>query len=355
MRMKRPSLARDERGVAAVMVAIALVAIIGMLALAVDLGFMEAKRRGMVGANDAAALAFAESCALKRGLTDAEDQAVALATANVSDAAEAEPYQMTGDCDGSGSVTVHYKGQQNLFFAPIVGFDSSVTASATATAVWGPAGGAGNVIPLMLSMGRLTNCDIPDAPIDTVCHFYVDNRPAGIGDAQWGLLNVQPDPSDPKFGWDVEDVNYQCPSFSESELRFIINNGSPDSLGIDYPDPTYVCRVPGAGTPAFRDVELLEGQARVFPVNDPNGQILRGGAPAPPPITPDFYDIVGFAQLLIENVMRGTDSDWDPNCPGAQNSNAWCLKVVWKGYSTSPAPVCPNCQYFGVGAAQLTG
>jgi hypothetical protein len=353
MRMRVPSRVRDERGVTGAIVAISLVVMLGMLALGVDMGFMMAKRRSMVNANDSAALAFAESCALKEGLAAAEVKAPELAAANATNAAEAEPYVLTGDCDGKGEVTVHYQGQQSLFFAPIVGLDSSVTVSARATAIWGPAGGAGSVVPLMMSMGRLTDCDIPNAVPGTVCYFYVNNK--DIGDAEWGLLNVQPNPTEPKFGWDVEDVNYNCPSFSAEEIRDIIENGSPDNLAIDYPEPTYVCRVPGVKAADFMAVEELEGTVRMFPVNDPNGQILRGGAPAPPPMTPDFYDIVGFAQLLIENVMRGNDADWDPNCPGAADANAFCLKVVWQGYSTSPGPPCLECPDFGVSSIGLKG
>lgn len=353
---------RDERGVIGAMVAISLVVIVGMLALGVDFGFMFAKRRGMVGANDAAALAFAESCALKEGLAAAEAKAPELATANVAGAVEAEPYQMTGSCDGKGSVTVHYEGQQKLFFAPIVGFDSSATISAKATAIWGPAGGAGNVIPLMMSMGRLNTCDIPNVPPDTVCYFYENNK--DVGTAEWGFLNVNPYSSDgvcepplTKCGWNVppSKIGDTCPSFSADEIRQILQNGSSENLGINYPDPTYVCTVPGVKAADFMEIEKLEGQTRMFPVNDPNGQIKRGGAPAPPPATPDFFDIVGFSQLFIENVMRGNDADWDPNCPGIKESTAFCLKVVFKGYSTSPGPPCLECLDFGVWSVGLSG
>jgi hypothetical protein len=345
---------KDERGVIGAMVALLMVVLLGMVALSLDFGLMFVKRRGMVGANDAAALAFAESCALRYGLADAESSADQLAKANVSDANEAEPYVLEGDCDGTGQVTVHYQGEQKLFFAPIVGFDSQTTISTTATAAWGPAGGMGGVLPVMLSEGRLTTCDIPFVDPGTVCYFYVDN--GEIGNGEWALLNVQPDPSLPKFGWDVEDVNYNCPAFSDSEMRDIIANGSPQ-LSLDYPEPTYVCRVPGAHTPTFRDVEDLEGETRLFPVNDPAGQIMRGGEPAPPEsgLTPDFYDIVGFTVLQIENVMRGTDRDWDTNCPGDQNSNAWCLKAVWVDYTLESGEVCADCPDFGIRAINLTG
>jgi hypothetical protein len=342
---------KDERGVAGVMVAILMVVLLGLVALSLDFGFMFVKRRGMVAANDAAALAFAESCALRYGLADAEASADELAVANVSDANEAEPYVLEGDCDGSGRVTVHYQGQQKLFFAPIVGFDPQATISTEATAAWGPVGGLGGVIPVMLSEGRLTTCDIPFVDPGTVCYFYVDN--GAIGNAEWALLNVQPDPSLPKFGWDVEDVNYNCPSFSDAELREVINEGSP-FLPLDYPEATYVCRVPGAHTATFRDIEGLEGQERLFPVNDPEGQIKRGGAPAPPPLTPDFYNIVGFTKLVIESVMRGTDRDWDPACPGVRNANAWCLKAVWVDYTLESGEICTDCPDFGIRVIALT-
>jgi hypothetical protein len=64
---------------------------------------------------------------------------------------------------------------------------------------------------------------------------------------------------------------------------------------------------------------------------------------------------VVFTVLQIENVMRGTDRDWDTNCPGDQNSNAWCLKAVWVDYTLESGEVCADCPDFGIRAINLTG
>src|SRR5919106_6543368 len=52
-----------ERGATAVIVVISLVAMLGLMVLTVDVGQLLYKRRAMVNASDAAALAAAQTCA----------------------------------------------------------------------------------------------------------------------------------------------------------------------------------------------------------------------------------------------------------------------------------------------------
>jgi Flp pilus assembly protein TadG len=370
MRMKRANGSRrvlsDERGVTGLMVAITMVVLLGMVALSMDFGLMFVKRRGMVNANDAAALAAAGSCARGEGLATADSQADALAADNVDNAVRAEDPAYDPSCDApAGKVTVHYQGEQKLYFSPIVGVSSPKTISYTSTARWGVAGGAGGVLPVMLNKDRLGTCDIPGTEKGTECWFWVDNGSGGLGNASWALLNVQPVCGDGKFGWDVSvarcpakvrdpDPTYSCPSFSTAEMIDLIENGS-GQLTMS-PNHTYVCTAPGAKTPVFVDIASLAGKVRLFPVNDPAGQILKGGTPAPPPMTPDFYDIIGFVEMQIVDVWRGTDSGWDTvHCPGPKGSNAWCLHAVWVGFTTEIGEICDECEDFGVRAVGLSG
>jgi hypothetical protein len=221
------------------------------------------------------------------------------------------------------------------------------------------------VLPVMVNKDRLGTCDIPGTEEGTECWFWMDNGPAGLGNASWALLNVQPECAEGKFGWDVSvarcpskvgtpDPLYACPAFSAAEMSELIENGS-GQLSMS-PDHTYVCTSPGAKTPVFRDIGDLAGTTRLFPVNDPSGQILKGGIPAPPPVTPDFYDIIGFIQMEIVDVWRGTDSGWDvANCPGASGNNSWCLHAVWVGFTTESGSICETCEDFGVRAVKLSG
>jgi Flp pilus assembly protein TadG len=371
MRMKMPEggplrILSEERGVAGLMVAITMVVLLGMVALSMDFGLMLVKRRATANANDAAALAAAGSCARGDGQADADGRADTFASDNVSNAVRADDPAYDPSCDASsGTVTVHYQSDQTLYFAPIVGIDSPKTISFTSTAKWGVAGGAGGVLPVMVNSNRLGTCDIPGTEEGTECWFWMDNGPGGLGNASWALLNVQPVCGDGKYGWDVSvarcgskvrnpDPTYSCPAFSSSEMIDLINNGSGD-LSMS-PGHTYVCTAPGAKTPVFRGIGDLAGTTRLFPVNYPPGQIKKGGIPAPPPVTPDFYDIIGFVQMKIVDVWRGTDSGWDTaNCPGPKGNNAWCLHAVWVGFTTESGSICDTCEDFGIRAVKLSG
>jgi Flp pilus assembly protein TadG len=370
VRLRVQSIHRDERGVTIAFVAIIIFVLIGVVALSVDFGALYFDRRRMVNAADAAALAAALTYAKKDaqcGTNDApaQTQANSLATANTSPAKPDDrqgqnPYIV--DC-AKKSVTVQYYLTHNYFFATAIGFDSTPVVS-RATGHWGPAGGAGDVLPVMLSMGRLSTCEIPGTEEGKDCYFYVDN--SALGNASWALMNVQPTCADSHYGWNVNrarcpskvglpDPWYTCPSFSDAEMIDLINNGSVP-LTINYPGTTYVCNSSGNRPNIFRAIDNLGGKTRLFAVNDPSKQILKGGIPAPPPATPDFFDIVGFIQMKIVDVWRGNDAQWDvANCPGPKNQNAYCLHAVWLGYTFEPGPICENCQDFGVGVVVLKG
>ena len=126
---------RDERGATAVFVAILLVVLLGMLSLSVDGGALFLKYRAIRTANDAAALAAALSCAKKEGVTAANAQANLLAADNVFDAAPVNAPVYDPSCDAdAGTVTVHFQGEQQLFFSRVVGVSSPKPVGATATA-----------------------------------------------------------------------------------------------------------------------------------------------------------------------------------------------------------------------------
>jgi hypothetical protein len=119
--LSRPSRLRDEeRGATAVIVVLTLIALCGMIVLTVDVGQLLFKRRAMVNASDAAALAAAQSCA---GLSDSDSpeamaDVFALDNVTAPNSSAANIIDVVG-CDGPpfGHVTVEYSSQQNLFFA----------------------------------------------------------------------------------------------------------------------------------------------------------------------------------------------------------------------------------------------
>jgi hypothetical protein len=300
---------RDERGATLAIVAIALVAILGMVVLTVDLGALLVKRRGMVNANDAAALAAAETFA--RGLAQrvsnespAEDQADAFATQNVSNAVrdmfstEPFPDPAPPTCGGDqgaspcGEVSVQYHGNQGLFFASLFGIDQA-DVRATATAIWGPAGG-GHVIPLIVTVPGLQSCGFPQGPAPTPapqCHLGYDG--SDPGNSQWGLVDLGSWNVDP-----TQDPKKVCKGANPNDVVQWLNDPPPESLNAP-PQPTYVC---SDDLTNLIWQSIPKGVIRYFPVVDPSQQVPPGN----PKKNGEFFnDVVGFAPLKIIDVQDG--------------------------------------------------
>jgi hypothetical protein len=352
---------RDDSGATAVIVAILILVLVGMLSLAVDGGILWAKYRGVRTANDAAALAAAYSCATGEGLAGAETAADDIAVANVSDAASLQAATYPQGCVvGGGQVTVYFGGQQTLMFGPAVGVSSPRPVAAQATAVWGGAGGASNVAPMMLSLDRLSDCDIPDGPELVVgvsrCFFWWDNGTpndtTALTNAEWGLVDLTT--------WGVEPWGGCGGNVSQSDVGTWITNGYPGSLLID-PSPEYVCRGNGfQGNALNNDIDAQAGEILFFPVNDPQQQVQSGGTLCRPdgvdgPCSVQKYAMVGFAALEVAHVWTGQDAQAMCDQISANNGSLRCLEAVWQGFQPgglTPNPDVPN---LGLFAVALTG
>lgn len=128
----------DERGSVGIIVAVAMVALCGCVALTVDIGALYAERAQLQNGADAAALAVAQDCA-DGSCVATSVTATSFATANANDATAtvAAPVLLansvsvtvtTREVDGAGSLA--------LLFAPALGIDTK-RVGATATARWG--------------------------------------------------------------------------------------------------------------------------------------------------------------------------------------------------------------------------
>jgi hypothetical protein len=378
MRMiRRYPRASDERGVAAVMVIVSMFVLLGMLVLTLDIGGLLLKHRGMVNSNDAAALAAAGSFArgeatLGTNEQPAMDQADLLATQNEPDSLrEAAPlddpdgpassgFKAEGGIDGSdcdpakcGTVTVWYEGHTTAFFSQVFGFGHDVAIHAKAQAIWGPAGG-GQPNPIMVRFDWMQNdCDKPVPPpddeINITCRFWLDD--SGIGDAQWSFLNLISDPNDAHWGWNVPRFNSPqtfpgCTNVGNQIVDDWIAQRLPSGqLDLNFPDPTYVCRVTGRSADHFRTFQDQIGTFRIFPVNCPqpvpgtacagtHGQVDKDGNLCPPPCTPAKYDIIGFTILRIDNVLHGND----PAAYGDPGSQDNPCPVIDRDFTSAPGP-----------------
>ena len=192
-------------------------------------------------------------------------------------------------------MTVSYTTQQSLFFAGIFGYGPSSSVGARATATWGPLA-SGNAVPIVLQSGQLQGeCDIPDpSRIDKPCAFWYDFN--DFGNATWGFMNLDK--------WNVSPGE-NCSNAGSNDRSDWIAAGYPDPLQLNGTPPgaapTYVCNDTGHSTRDWMDLHDEEGSVKLFPVNDCAGQLPVC------PATPDKYDIIGFAQLLVEHVYKGND------------------------------------------------
>lgn len=304
---------REEEGATAVIVVLSLVALLGMIVLTVDVGQLLFKRRGMVNASDAAALAAAQSCA---GVDDSdvpEFMADSFAGDNVNGLIPSNGgITESVGCDGPafGHVSVEYQTQQDLFFAGVLGFSGPANVQTAATAGWGPARAA-NPLPIVVYTGQdQGNCDIEEGMVPgTPCYLWYDNDL--FANSAFGFLNLCT-ASDPcQQGWDV-DPGAQCPNVGSSMREdWIQGNWSGGPNEINYPADTFVCRVSGLSSSNWSSLEDRVGDELLFPVNDCTKQVDRNGVPIGcfPSEAPDKYDIIGFIILRLDAVLDSA-AEW---------------------------------------------
>ena len=316
-----------ERGATAVIVTLSLIALLGLTVLTVDVGQLLFKRRSMVNASDAAALAAAQSCA---GLGDSDvpealADTFALDNATAINSGAGNIVQMTG-CDGPtfGNLTVRYESEQGLFFAGVLGANGPAAVNTEATAGWGPTGSA-NPMPIVVYTGQSQgNCDIQEGiGIGVQCYLWYDNDL--FNQSSFGFLNLCTANDPCTQGWDVS-AGAQCPNVGASLRSDWINGnwtGGPNET--NYPAPTFVCRVSGLTSSNWSDLEARAGPAGhtpnvidehdlIFPVNDCNTQVDTNGNAigCNATVAPDKYNIIGFIVLHLEQVLD-QKSEWQGN------------------------------------------
>jgi len=287
----------------------------GVIVLTVDVGQLLFKRRAMVNASDAAALAAAQSCA-NLGDTDIPGTvANTFAQENVS-VASGGITELVG-CDGPafGHVSVEYGMDQSLFFAGVLGANGPARVATRATAGWGPAG-AGHPIPVVVYEGDSQGgCDIkedakfdPDNPPPS-CYMWYDNDL--FQNSAFGFLNLCTANDPCQQGWDVGRAD-TCPSVGAS-LRdeWISGTWSGSATETNYPADTFVCRVSGVATSDWSGLSTRKGDELLFPVNDCLTQVDKNGVEigCGATVAPDKYNIVGFIVLRLEEVYQSA-AEW---------------------------------------------
>ncbi len=327
---------RREEGVVAIMVAILLVVFMAAVALTVDVGGLYLRRRELVNGSDSAALSAARTCA--RGGADTrfatpEDAADAGVRANglitSQEVSGTDITQMTACGTQWGHVSVRYTSQQALYFAPALGFEHESPVTTEATASWGL--GSNNPVPIVVSSLLTVSCPVPPSgtpAFEATCAFWYDNDRLNGGNFAFLSLNSQ--------GWDVPiDSNCsQAQSGGTSTLTGWIDGSIPASVVLHWTDPTYVCTdtgIRGVGGKNGPNSQLwsalhdLIGETRDFPINweGPGAPIV--GAPVQGTVYQqgniDKYDIIGFAQLTILDVVSVQEAEGGVGNCTTKNNN----------------------------------
>ena len=228
----------DDRGAAAVIIAVSMVALIGFVGLVVDVGRIRQERRELARAADAAVLAVAADCGT--GAQDCDDD---------TGTATAEEYADANSDDGASSVvefdldtdeqTVHVRtatidggdgsGDLDLMFMPALGYDTA-TIYAEATAEWGYPTGAG-VLPLIFSdceWFKFAPGGFPDPDALVVIYFHDGNSTEDCN-AQAGQDTDGDDRLPGGFGW--LDTNGGCAAVVNSGNWVDEDPGASPSTG----------------------------------------------------------------------------------------------------------------------------
>lgn len=196
----------DERGGALVMVALFMVALVAMVAFAIDTGALYEERRELQNAADAAVLAIAEDCGW--GIAPCDDAYATSTAESYSDSNSLDDASAVGDVAldiGAQKITVGTQTEASdggtilkPFFAQLVGFDGA-TVGATATAIWGHPAGMGT-IPLVVSECEWDAAPDPaeGPPFDGAPWLFYLHRGQGPPDPESCTAQAGQD-------WDLED------------------------------------------------------------------------------------------------------------------------------------------------------
>lgn len=177
-RAKRFGLRRKERGATVVLVSLSMVVLLGMAAISVDFAVASDQRNTVQNAADAAALAVANDCALKKtgcatSTAQYYAQQTAGATANVQ---TSKGTVVKPPAYADGTVTVRVSKNVERSFARIFG-EATGTVSSQATASWKsmPLRGA-NLIPMGLPYCEWLNAQPASATSPGVMRTFIWSR-----------------------------------------------------------------------------------------------------------------------------------------------------------------------------------
>ena len=325
----------EERGAVLVIVAVTMICLLGMAVLTFDLGHGVALKRNVVNAADSAAIAAARDCGLGTPYGQAQQSARTLIERNNGEATltffEADPVLCNGALPpgttiNPSAVKVQATVQQEYYFAQIFGFTSGPV-RANATALWGPAIGVTNPIPLRLpstSAGTVASVDKCMSHevgyVGPDCAFGFDNSGTNGPASNWGILDFPE-------GWPTAPPNpMACSSQSggANDVIDYLSGNVGDFMPVMWTSPVFVCAEGGlsATTINWMIDWLIQhvGQSLIWPVMGPQPPVTTPGGQA--------WPVIGFASLSVMGAWRGQQAR--QNCtfpPGVNNASLFCVQL----------------------------
>ena len=199
-----------QQGSVMIIVTLAMTTLMGMTALAIDLGAALVEQRALQNGADAAAIAIAKACAEHAVDPVANptlcDDTTVLATAgsyftNNSASSVTPNRQLVKSYGGKvGRITVTGSVSSQPLFARMLGISGPLPIAAAATARWGPLTAVDDAFPLAVCKGALPD---PDTGEVTLVVDPATTGPPGVCD---GADDEEP------FGWIPPDTPSDCTS-----------------------------------------------------------------------------------------------------------------------------------------------
>lgn len=330
---------RDERGVAALLVAIVIPVLFGAALLAIDAGSVWAMRRSLVTGTDASALGTARNVVV--GEPDC-DAAPSILDANVTGAELTKCSVVQGD--PIGYVETEGTGDVTVIFGGVVGVDDQTIASSSA-AQWGPVSWTDNIRPIALC--------IEEPNVDSWIAAGTGGRPqSAVYRVPWTKDNPLACGSDVPGNWGWIDFNGR--GHPTPELVDWLLNSWPNPVGVrdcnGDGDPGDLCHADPGGRvgPMTKALQQLVNNEIQFSVVLYDQGINSGGQAT--------YDVAGFMSVVPRGFnLSGTDSERyldlefrraviKGGCCASDGIDAGALGIRLCGADHDPAGVTGRCE-----------
>lgn len=327
---------KDESGATAVLLALAMLPLIGVVALVIDIGLMQWEVRQLQNGADAAALAVAQECANGNVCQGAVADAMALqytrANANDGNAAADVEFNVVGPNTVTVTAsTLDEGGRPRLAYivAPILGFDSG-SFERSATALYGSISlDDALTLPITISECEWANATNLGVDFEQPYVFEIKTNP---GVNQCTMPNSPGQYAPGGWGW-LSPTGDGC----EAIISLF---GVPGQPGSGPPSPD--CNANRFDYPSLLNTTVL------IPIHGDDGGVSGSGAGT-------SYDMIGLGAFHITSYkLLGNIQGGPQTCPGT-GQNQRCLIGYFERFVPLGDSVDPDLPELGVTAVQLIG